>query len=112
MNDLFEMAVQDIFNMTGVGTVFTGKVTVGTIAVGDPVVCRTQSAVVPVRVIGVRDAAGKALARGEAGNTVGVVCNQIDLNSLAHAFAGEGDNRTVVGVTLATAPKKKHWWSS
>lgn len=25
MNDIFEMAVQDIFNISGVGTVFTGK---------------------------------------------------------------------------------------
>lgn len=64
-----------------------------------------------MRVIGLRDASGKALARGEAGDTVGVVCNQIDLDSLSHAFAGEGDNRIVIGSRIRfgarrTAPLK------
>ncbi|HEY8184013.1 MAG TPA: hypothetical protein VII32_17340 [Thermoanaerobaculia bacterium] len=110
MSDVFEMSVEDVVTITGVGTAFIGKVVSGSISVGDPVVCRTRSTEIPVRVIGLRDASGKAITRGEPGSTVGVICNKVDLNSLSDSFSGEGDNRIIVGVTLATAPKKKRWW--
>ena len=110
MSDVFEMSVEDVVTITGVGTAFIGKVVAGSISVGDPVVCRTRLAEIPVRVIGLRDSSGNTITRGEPGSTVGVICNKVDLNSLSDSFSGEGDNRTVVGVTLATAPKKKRWW--
>ena len=110
MSDAFEMSVEDAVNITGVGTAFIGKVIRGSISVGDPVVCRTRSTEISVRVIGLRDASGKTVTRGDAGSTVGVICNKVDLDSLSDSFAGEGDNRKIVGVTLATAPKKKRWW--
>ena len=110
MSDTFEMSVEDVVNITGIGTAFIGKVAFGSISVGDPVVCRTRSTEIPVRVIGLRDAAGKTITRGDSGSTVGVICNKVDLNSLSDSFSGEGDDRRIVGVTLATAPKKKRWW--
>jgi translation elongation factor EF-Tu-like GTPase len=110
MSDVFEMSVEDVVTITGMGTGFIGKVALGSISVGDPVVCRTRSTEIPVRVIGLRDTSGKTITRGEAGSTVGVICNKVDLNSLSDSFSGEGDKRIVVGVTLATAPKKKRWW--
>ena len=105
------MSVEDIFTITGVGTAFVGRVVSGSISVGDPVVCRTRSKEIPVRVIGLRGVSGETVTRGESGSTVGVICNKVDLDSLSDSFSGEGDSRTVAGVTLATAPKKKPWWS-
>ena len=94
------MAVEDVFTITGLGTVFAGKVETGSIAVGDRIVCRTPSAEMAMRVIGVQDVSGQAIKRGETGATVGVVCNTIDLSSFG----------TLLGVRLVSAPEKKHWW--
>lgn len=110
MSDVFEMSVEDVVTITGVGTAFIGKVVSGSISVSDSVVCRTRSTEIPVRVIGLRDTSANTITRGESGSSVGVICNKVDLNSLSDSFSGEGDNRIVVGVTLATAPKKKRWW--
>ncbi|HEY8182188.1 MAG TPA: hypothetical protein VII32_08100 [Thermoanaerobaculia bacterium] len=49
MSDVFEMSVEDVVTITGVGTAFIGKVVSGSISVGDPVVCRTRSTEIPVR---------------------------------------------------------------
>jgi selenocysteine-specific translation elongation factor len=109
---MFEMTVEDVFTIDGVGTVFAGRIGSGSIAVGDPVVCRTRLTEIPVRVIAVRDPKGNQVSRGEAGATVGVVCNEVDLASLSDSFSGDASNRTILGVTLASAPKKKRWWQS
>lgn len=108
---MFEMPVEDVFTITGVGTVFVGRVVAGSIAVGDPIICRTRSGEEQVRVIGLQDASGRRVQSGEFGSTIGVVCRQIDLGTLADSMEGEGDDRRVVGVSLVTAPKKKSWWS-
>jgi translation elongation factor EF-1alpha len=107
---MFEMPVDDIFTLTGVGTVFVGKVLTGSISIGDRIVCRTPSTDVPVRVIAVQDGSGKPLKRGEPGILIGVVCNTIDLAALPGTNAGSADIGQVVGVRLVTAPEKKRWW--
>src|ERR1051326_6114775 len=103
-------SVDDIFTLTGVGTVFVGKVLTGSISIGDRIVCRTPSTDVPVRVIAVQDGSGKPLKRGEPGILIGVVCNTIDLAALPGTNAGSADIGQVVGVRLVTAPEKKRWW--
>ena len=107
---MFEMPVDDVFTITGLGTVFVGKVSAGSISAGDRIVCRTPSTEVPVRVIRVQDGAGKTLQRGEAGGLIGVVCNTIDLASLPGTNAGAADVGQVVGLRLVNAPEKKRWW--
>ena len=106
---MFEMPVDDVFTITGLGTVFVGRASAGTISAGDRIVCRTPSTEVPVRVIRVQDGAGKTLPRGEPGPLIGVVCNTIDLTSLQGTNAGAAEIGQVVGLRLVTAPKK-HWW--
>ena len=108
---MLEFAVEDVFTIAGLGTVFLGNVQSGAIAPGDAIVCRTRSSDIPVRVIAIQDSSGKKIKRGEPGSLVGVVCNAIDLARLSDSFAGEGNNRKVMGVRLVTAPEKKHWWS-
>lgn len=106
---MFEMSVEEIYTITGAGTVFAGTVANGTIAAGDRIVCRTPSSELAVRVIGVRDAAGRVIKRGDTGATVGVVCNAINLES----FGTPPDESGVIkalGVRLVSAPEKKHWW--
>ncbi|HEY6843651.1 MAG TPA: hypothetical protein VI391_05735 [Thermoanaerobaculia bacterium] len=85
---MLEFAVEDVFTITGLGTVFLGNVQSGTISVGDPVVCRTQTGDVALRVIAVQDSSGKKIARGEPGSLVGVVCKTIDLAKFSNSFAG------------------------
>ena len=101
------MAVEEVYTINGLGTVFAGKVVNGSIAVGDRIVCRTPTAEIPVRVIGVRDGSGHAIKRGDTGpSLVGVVCNTIDLSS----FTTEPGTMKVLGVRLVSAPEKKRWW--
>jgi translation elongation factor EF-Tu-like GTPase len=107
---MFEMDVEDIFSITGRGTVFTGKVRSGSIAIGDSVVCKTSLAEVHTRVIGLHDHAGRSLETIEEGATIGVVCKTINHQDLRGAFEGEGETaRVVSGVTLKLGPKKR-WW--
>ena len=97
--------------MTGMGTVFLGNVESGTITVGEPVVCRTRSVDIPLRVIALKDKANKKIERGEAGNLIGVVCRPIDLAKLSDSMMGEGEERKPAGIRLVPGPEKKHWWS-
>jgi len=108
---MFEFAVEDIFTITGLGTVFLGEVQSGSLSVGEPVVCRTRSQDIPVRVIALQDKSGKKIERGEPGGLIGVVCKQIDLGKLSDSFMGDGENRKPAGVRLVPGEKKKGWWS-
>lgn len=104
------MPVEEVYTITGLGTVFAGKVAAGSIAVGDRIVCRTPTEELAVRVISVKDGSGNSIKRGETGATVGVVCNTIDLSSLGTA-PDESGVMKVLGVRLVSAPEKTHWWS-
>ena len=107
---MFEMLVEDIFTVTGRGTIFLGKVQVGGVSVGDQVVCKTPQAEVYTRVIGLEEPrSGRRLERGEPGSTIAVVCKTVDHKSLVGAWQGEGQSARVVGVTLSLG-SKKGWW--
>jgi len=108
---MFEIAVEDVFTITGLGTVFLGSVQSGTISIGEPAVCRTRSADIPLRVIALQDKSGKRIERGEPGGLIGVVCKTIDLAKVSDSFMGEGDNRKPVGIRLVPGEKKKGWFS-
>ena len=108
---MFEMIVEDIFTISGRGTVFLGTVQAGAVSVGDQVVCKTPQAEVYTRVIGLEEPrSGRRLERGEPGSTIAVVCKTVDHKSLVGAWQGEGDAARVVGVTLSLGSKKK-WWN-
>ena len=107
---MFEMTVEEVFTIPGVGTVFAGKVANGGIAAGDRIVCRTPSSEFAVRVIRVHDVSGRPIKSGDTGATIGVVCNTIDLSSLGPGPDASGTMK-VLGVRLVSAPEKKHWWS-
>jgi translation elongation factor EF-Tu-like GTPase len=106
---MFEIAVEDIFSITGRGTVFAGKILVGQISIGDPVLCKTPSREIRTRVISIEElGTRKSLQSAEAGARVGVLCKYIDHQSFSDAFSGEGENAKVIGVTLTLG--KKSWW--
>ena len=107
---MFEINVEDIFSITGRGTVFVGRILSGKISVGDPVLCKTRSTEINTRVIGLEDpGTRKSVQSAEEGSTVGVLCKYIDHKSIADAWEGEGESARVVGVTLVPGTKKK-WW--
>jgi translation elongation factor EF-Tu-like GTPase len=106
---MFEIVVEDIFSITGRGTVFTGKIQAGAISVGDPVICKTPSREIRTRVISLEELGSrKSLKSAQAGATVGVLCKYIDHESFADAYVGEGANARLAGVTLTLG--KKSWW--
>lgn len=107
---MFEIIIDDIFSITGRGTVFVGRILSGKISVGDPVLCTTRSTEINTRVIGLEEPkTGRLLESAESGSTVGVLCKYLDQKSLRDAFEGEGENARVVCVTLTPGTKKK-WW--
>lgn len=107
---MFEMIVEDIFTITGRGTVFLGKIRSGSVSVGDPIVCKTRSVEMQTRVIGLEEMGTlKLLKTADAGASVGIVCKEVDLSSLPDAFERDGDTMRVVGVTLVLGSKKR-WW--
>jgi translation elongation factor EF-Tu-like GTPase len=107
---MFEINVEDIFSITGRGTVFLGKILSGKISIGDPVLVKTRSKEINTRVISLEDpGTRKSVQSAEEGSTVGVVCKQIDHKSIADAWQGQGETARVVGVTLTPGTKKK-WY--
>ena len=63
----FLMPVEDVFSITGRGTVVTGRIETGVIKVGDP-----------VEIIGLVEMFRKLLDEGEAGDNVGLLMRGID----------------------------------
>jgi len=84
---MLEFAVEDVFTINGLGTVFLGSVQSGSISMGDPVVCRTPTEDIKLRVIAVQDSSGRKIAKGEPGGLVGVVCKTIDVSKFSNSFA-------------------------
>ena len=109
LTSMFEIAVEDIFSITGRGTVFAGTILVGQISIGDPVLCKTPSREISTRVISIDEVATrKSLKSAEAGARVAVLCKSVDLQLFSDAFSGEGENARVIGVTHTLG--KKSWW--
>ncbi|WP_020393319.1 EF-Tu/IF-2/RF-3 family GTPase [Kribbella catacumbae] len=78
----FVMPVEDVFSITGRGTVATGRITAGTVQVGDQVmITRAGQQVAMSRVTGV-EAFRKNLTVASAGDNVGLLLEGIDKSQL------------------------------
>ncbi|MEV6417729.1 EF-Tu/IF-2/RF-3 family GTPase [Kribbella sp. NPDC051718] len=74
----FTMPVEDVFSITGRGTVVTGRITAGTVTEGDQVlIMRAGQQVAMSRVTGV-EAFRKKLTAASAGENVGLLLEGID----------------------------------
>jgi len=68
------MTIEDVFSITGRGTVATGKVATGVVRVGDRVTLQTAAGTRSVVVAGV-EAFRRTLDHASAGETVGILLN-------------------------------------
>ncbi|GAA0963358.1 hypothetical protein GCM10009554_82570 [Kribbella koreensis] len=74
----FVLPVEDVFSITGRGTVVTGRITSGTVSEGDQVlIMRAGQQVAMTRVTGV-EAFRKVLKTASAGENVGLLLEGID----------------------------------
>jgi elongation factor Tu len=77
----FLMPVEDVFSITGRGTVATGRIERGVINVGDPVELIGFGATLTSTVTGV-EMFRKLLDRGEAGDNAGLLLRGVDKNDI------------------------------
>lgn len=75
----FELIVEDIFSITGRGTVVTGRVTSGTIRVGDEVTISPSG--IRTTVTGIEQFR-KSLDYAEAGDNIGMVLSGVSRNQV------------------------------
>jgi translation elongation factor EF-Tu-like GTPase len=98
---MFEFKVQDVFSITGRGTVFAGTVTSGTVQPGDRVIYRTPTHEITTRVVGIESNKKMLKSAGE-GDVVGILCPHIKSADLQ-----QGGNSTLV--SAPPAPWWKFW---
>ncbi len=79
VNGAFQMTVEDVFTITGRGTVVTGRITSGSIGQGETVVNKTTSKSYGVAGI---EAFRKTLDRAQAGDNVGLLLRDADRDSV------------------------------
>jgi translation elongation factor EF-Tu-like GTPase len=78
----FVMTIEDVFSITGRGTVATGRVTAGTIKVGDQVmITRAGQQLLTSRITGV-EAFRKKLTEAHAGDNVGLLLEGVTKKDL------------------------------
>ncbi|WGH28112.1 MAG: elongation factor Tu [Candidatus Shikimatogenerans bostrichidophilus] len=77
INKPFLMSIEDIFTITGRGTVCTGKIESGIIKIGDNVECLGYNKKVKTIVTGI-EMFKKILDKGEAGDNVGLLLRSIE----------------------------------
>src|SRR5262245_45236195 len=78
----FRFGVEDVFSISGRGTVVTGRVASGSVRVGDEVRFRSaKGATVRCRVIGL-EAFGQRPDEAKAGDTVGLVLSSVKLEEI------------------------------
>jgi len=78
----FVMPVEDVFSITGRGTVATGRITAGTVQIGDQVmITRAGEQIAMSRVTGL-EAFRKKLTVASAGDNVGLMLEGIDKSQL------------------------------
>lgn len=73
----FLMSIEDVFSITGRGTVATGRIEAGVINVGDEVIILTKNGDIKSVVTGV-EMFSKLLDRGEAGDNVGLLLRGVE----------------------------------
>ncbi|WGH27119.1 MAG: elongation factor Tu [Candidatus Shikimatogenerans bostrichidophilus] len=81
INKPFLMSIEDIFTITGRGTVCTGKIESGIIKIGDNVECIGMNKIIKTTVTGI-EMFKKILDRGEAGDNVGILLRGIEKNQI------------------------------
>jgi hypothetical protein len=86
---MFRMTVDDVFSIRGRGTVVTGQIEDGTLAVGDEVLINGAR---QVRVDGI-EAFRKTLKQASAGDNVGILLHELDRNDVKRddVLTGAGD---------------------
>ena len=85
----FRLAVQDVFSITGRGTVVTGLVASGRVSVGDRVtLVRGDGSRRVVTVVGV-EAFQKVLTTAETGEQVGLLLDEVERGDVAAGDALE-----------------------
>ncbi|WGH26090.1 MAG: elongation factor Tu [Candidatus Shikimatogenerans bostrichidophilus] len=77
INKPFLMSIEDIFTITGRGTVCTGKIESGSIKIGDKVECLGMNKKINTIVTGI-EMFNKILNKGEAGDNVGLLLRGIE----------------------------------
>jgi len=92
----FRMTVEDIFSIKGRGTVVTGRIESGIVAVGDDIRIQGQSTSRTTVVSGI-EVFRKVVTRAGAGDTVGVLLKDIGKEDVRRGdlLTGSGDEVTL-----------------
>lgn len=85
INKPFLMSIEDIFTITGRGTVCTGKIETGIINTGDTVECIGKDKKIKTIVTGI-EMFRKILDKGEAGDNVGLLLRGINKNDISRGM--------------------------
>ncbi|WGH25178.1 MAG: elongation factor Tu [Candidatus Shikimatogenerans bostrichidophilus] len=85
INKSFLMPIEDIFTITGRGTVCTGKIETGIINSGDSVECIGKEKKINTTVTGI-EMFRKILDKGEAGDNVGLLLRGIERNDISRGM--------------------------
>lgn len=78
----FLMPIEDVFSITGRGTVATGRIEAGVVNVGDEIVIMTKNGEIKSVVTGV-EMFRKLLDRGEAGDNVGLLLRGVEKDAIS-----------------------------
>ena len=89
-DDEFSMQIMDVFSITGRGTVMTGQVAAGSLAVGDPVCIPLENGETAARAVDGIEMFRKLVDRAEKGQRVGVLV-QVDKKLVRKGALLHGD---------------------
>ena len=94
-DDGFSMKITDVFTITGRGTVLTGQVASGSLAVGDTVCVPLQGDEIAARTVDGIEMFRKLFDRAEKGQMVGILVDvdkkQVEKGALLHGDCEAGD---------------------
>jgi translation elongation factor EF-Tu-like GTPase len=80
----FQLIVEDVFSITGRGTIVTGRVTAGTVTVGDQVLLsRTGQPMMQIQVTGI-EMFRKTVHTAGVGDNVGLLLRGVDRAQVGH----------------------------
>ena len=94
----FLMPVEDVFSITGRGTVATGRIERGIVKVGEEVALVGFNASKKTVVTGV-EAFRKLLDEGRAGDNVGLLLRGIEKNEIERGIVKQGETIQIIGMT-------------
>ncbi len=109
------MPVEDVFSITGRGTVATGRIEAGVIHVGDEVEILGLGEDKKSVVTGV-EMFRKLLDQGEAGDNVGLLLRGVDKNEIKRGMVlckpGQIKPHSKFKAAVSTFPEERRRWSS